>query len=231
MYSLLLSLLAWTWSGVMAPIETHDTVSNKNTYEMEVLSVSPRIVLVRNFLSEAECDHLIKESKPYLKRSLVVNPLAEGSKLDDARTSSGMFFPGRGSDKTIATIEARIAKLTMIPVENGESIQVLHYLPGAEYKPHYDFFDPNTVGGAACFNRGGQRLASFIMYLHDTEEGGETIFPKANIAVKPVKGSAVLFYNCLSNGKEDNLTLHGGAPVIKGEKWIATKWMRAAEFR
>jgi prolyl 4-hydroxylase len=69
------------------------------------------------------------------------------------------------------------------------------------------------------------------MYLHTTEEGGETIFPRANVSVKPIKGNAVLFYNCLPSGQEDTLSLHGGAPVKKGEKWIATKWLRSGVFR
>lgn len=212
--------------GIMSGINAREA-----RYDMEVLSWTPRIVLFHNFLSNEECDHMIQQAKPHLKRSTVVDPLGERSKIDDARTSEGMFFSGRKPDPIIATIEERISYLTLMPIENGESIQVLHYLPGAEYKPHFDFFDPNTVGGLACFNRGGQRVATFIMYLHDTEEGGETIFPKVGVSVKPQKGNAVLFYNCLPNGKEDQLTLHGGAPVISGEKWIATKWYRMAEFK
>lgn len=227
----ILMILAWVWGGQMQPMETQQTIAHENKYDIEVLSMSPRVVVFHNFLSSDECEHLIKQATPHLKRSMVVNPNAEGSKIDEARTSEGMFFPSRGCDPVVANIEERIANLTMMPIENGESIQVLHYLPGAEYKPHYDYFDPQTVGGAACFNRGGQRLATFIMYLHDTEEGGETIFPKAKVSVKPIKGNAVLFYNCLPSGKEDNLTLHGGSPVVKGEKWIATKWIRAGEFK
>lgn len=119
----------------------------------------------------------------------------------------------------------------MLPEENGEGIQVLSYNIGQEYRPHWDYFDNTTEGGALCYNRGGQRIATLIMYLANTEEGGETIFPKANIQVNPIKGNAVLFYNCTPDGKEDPLTLHGGTPVIKGEKWIATKWIRKGEFR
>lgn len=212
------------------PTHHHTAKVKEQNYEMEVLSESPRIVLYRNFLSSAECDQMVKDATPHLQRSMVVNPVSTDSKVDEARTSEGMFFPGRGSNSLIADVEKRIAQLTNTPVEHGESIQVLHYGPGAEYKPHYDYFDPSTVGGAAAYNRGGQRVMTFIMYLHDTEEGGETIFPKANVAVKPIKGNAVLFYNCLPDGIEDNLTLHGGAPVGKGEKWIATKWIRKGVF-
>jgi prolyl 4-hydroxylase len=25
-------------------------------------------------------------------------------------------------------------------------------------------------------------------------------------------------------------TLHGGAPVLEGEKWVATKWLREGAF-
>jgi prolyl 4-hydroxylase len=74
-------------------------------------------------------------------------------------------------------------------------------------------------------------MATLIMYLNSTEKGGETIFPDANVAITPKKGNAVLFYNCLPCGKEDPLTLHGGSPVVQGEKWIATKWIHLEEVK
>lgn len=194
------------------------------------LSSSPRIYMIENFLSDYECDHLIENARPHLKRSTVVSSKDNGGEVHDARTSMGMFYQ-RSADPIIASIEQRIAELTMIPVEYGEGIQVLSYGIGAEYRPHFDYFDPKLPGSAACLIRGGQRVATLIMYLANTEEGGETIFPVAKVNVKPVKGNAVLFYNCTYDGKEDPLSLHGGAPVIKGEKWIATKWLRQSEFR
>lgn len=197
---------------------------------VKVLSTSPRIFLIENFLSAYECDYMIQKALPHLKRSTVVSAAADYEETHEGRTSKGMFFEQRPSDRILRKIEKRIAQLTMIPEENGEAIQVLTYGRGEEYRPHYDYFDNSTPGGALCYNRGGQRIATLIMYLADTEAGGETIFPKANIKVKPIKGNAVLFYNCTPDGVEDPLSFHGGAPVIKGEKWIATKWMRKGVF-
>lgn len=190
-----------------------------------ILMDSPRIELFEHFLSDRECDYIIEKGRPQLMRSRVFT--ASGEVQDNRRTSEGMFFPQNSNDPILSGIEERIASLTRIPRSHGEGIQLLHYGVGAEYQPHYDYFDCSTGG---C-DRGGQRVATMILYLNDVEEGGETIFPRAKVSVKPVKGSAVLFYNCLPGGKEDPNTLHGGAPVIKGEKWIATKWLRMGVFR
>lgn len=198
--------------------------------KIKVLSWSPRVFLIENFLTHSECDYMITKARPELKRSTVVSVVAEGE-VNEARTSKGMFFAKDSGDLVLKNIERRIAELTMLPEENGEGIQVLSYGYGEEYRPHWDYFDNTTEGGALCYHRGGQRIATLIMYLENTEEGGETIFPKVNLKVKPIKGNALLFYNCTPEGKEDPLTLHGGSPVTKGEKWIATKWLRKSTFR
>ena len=59
-------------------------------------------------------------------------------------------------------------------MERGEGIQILHYLPGAEYKPHYDYFDPAQPGTASILRRGGQRVATLVMYLSEPARGGGT---------------------------------------------------------
>jgi prolyl 4-hydroxylase len=231
MTSLLCFFLTMTISILgLAAEKTESEVFIHTESKVKVLSWSPRIFLLEHFLTPFECDHLIVKARPELKRSTVVSSVVDGE-VHPARTSKGMFFQKDSGDLVLKNVERRIAELTMLPEENGEAIQVLSYGHGEEYQPHWDYFDSNTEGGALCYNRGGQRVATLIMYLENTEEGGETIFPKANIKVKPVKGNAVLFYNCTPDGKEDPLSLHGGAPVIKGEKWIATKWLRKGEFR
>ena len=77
---------------------------------------------------------------------------------------------------------------------------------------------------------GGQRVSTLVMYLSDVEQGGETTFPDVGVSVVPKKGAAVYFEYCNSQGQVDPLSLHAGNPVIKGEKWIATKWMRQRKY-
>jgi prolyl 4-hydroxylase len=200
-------------------------------HAVEVLfaMVSPRILLFGNVLSTEECDQLMALSLPKLQRSEVVDPTGGGTKVHAARTSQGTHF-GRAETPLISRIEQRVAELTGIPVENQEPLQILRYGVGAEYEPHFDFFHEENVGEAAQLKRGGQRLATLIMYLNDVEAGGATIFPRAGVEAKPRKGHAVYFENVTDAGEVNRLTLHGGAPVGKGEKWIATIWCREDTF-
>lgn len=206
--------------------------AKQETFDIEVLNWNPRIILLHDFLNTTECAHLISQAAPKLERSETINEESGGEgKIIDERTSQGMFFDERGSDSIIKRIEEKISHLTMMPVKYGEIIQVLRYGPGEEFKPHYDYFDSESIGGKEALQNGGQRMATLIMYLNSVEKGGETIFPQIGLKITPKKGNAVLFYNCRPDGKEDPLTLHGGAPVVQGTKWIATKWIHLGEVQ
>ncbi|KAE9586702.1 hypothetical protein Lal_00004478 [Lupinus albus] len=210
----------------------------------EILSWEPRAFIYHNFLSKEECEYLINLAKPHMAKSSVVNSKTGKSMASRVRTSSGMFLK-RGKDKIIQNIEKRIADFTFIPVENGEGLQVLHYEVGQKYEPHYDYFvdEFNTKNG-------GQRVATVLMYLSDVEEGGETVFPaaKANfssvpwwndlsecarkgLSVKPKMGDALLFWSMRPDATLDPSSLHGGCPVIRGNKWSSTKWLHLEEFK
>ena len=187
----------------------------------------PRVVVFGGFLSHDECDALVALAQPRLARSETVDNDTGGSEVNEARTSQGMFFT-RGEGELIARVEARIAALLDWPVENGEGVQVLHYRPGAEYKPHYDYFDPAQPGTPTILKRGGQRVGTLVMYLNTPERGGGTTFPDVQLEVAPIKGNAVFF--SYERADPSTRTLHGGAPVLAGEKWVATKWLRQARF-
>ncbi|XP_073036424.1 probable prolyl 4-hydroxylase 3 [Primulina eburnea] len=210
----------------------------------EILSWEPRASIYHNFLSKEECEYLINLARPHMKKSAVVDSKTGQSKDSRVRTSSGMFLR-RGQDKIIRTIEKRIADYTFIPPEHGEGLQVLHYEVGQKYEPHYDYFidEFNTKNG-------GQRIATVLMYLSDVEDGGETIFPAAKgnfsgvpgwnemsecarrgLAVKPKMGDALLFWSLRPDATLDSSSLHGGCPVIKGNKWSSTKWMHVDEYK
>lgn len=188
---------------------------------------NPRVVVLGNLLSAEECDALIAAASPRLARSLTVEIKTGGEEANPDRTSSGMFFT-RGETPEVARVEARIARLLNWPMENGEGLQVLNYGPGAEYKPHYDYFDPNEPGTPTILRRGGQRVATIVMYLNEPARGGGTTFPDVGFEVAPVRGNAVFF--SYDRAHPSTRTLHGGAPVIEGEKWVATKWLREKEF-
>ncbi|GAB4857145.1 Prolyl 4-hydroxylase 1 [Ancistrocladus abbreviatus] len=201
----------------------------------EIISWSPRIIVLHNFLSMEECDYLRAVALPRLQVSTVVDTKTGKGIKSDVRTSSGMFLTRE--ERTypmVQAIEKRISIYSQIPVENGELIQVLRYEKNQYYKPHHDYFSDT-------FNvkRGGQRIATMLMYLSDNVEGGETYFPLAGseecscggkavpgLSVKPVKGDAVLFWSMGLDGQSDPHSVHGGCEVLSGEKWSATKWMR-----
>lgn len=201
----------------------------------EIISWSPRIILLHNFLSTEECDYLRAIAMPRLQISTVVDTKTGKGIKSNVRTSSGMFLnPEEREYAMIQAIEKRISVYSQIPVENGELIQVLRYEKNQFYRPHHDYFSDT-------FNlkRGGQRVATILMYLSDNVEGGETYFPMAGsgecscggrmmkgMCVKPNKGDALLFWSMGLDGQSDTNSIHGGCEVLSGEKWSATKWMR-----
>ena len=190
---------------------------------------APRIILFGNLLSAEECDEMVHLSRGKLERSSVVNNETGAYDVHPHRTSYGTYF-NRGENDLIRRIEQRIAELVQFPLEHGEPIQILHYEPGGEYKPHFDYFDPKQPGNEQVLTQGGQRIATLIMYLNDVEAGGSTVFPEVGIDVLPRRGNAVYFAYCAENGVLDPRSLHGGSPVGVGEKWIATKWFRERDY-
>ena len=187
----------------------------------------PRVVVFGNFLSHAECDALVERARPRLSRSETVDTSTGGSEVNIARTSDGMFF-ARGETGVVEQVERRIAALLRWPVDHGEGLQVLRYRPGAEYRPHHDYFDPERPGTAPVLARGGQRVGTLVMYLAAPEAGGATTFPDIGLDVAPVKGHAVFF--SYDRPHPSTRTLHGGSPVLAGERWVATKWLRERRF-
>ncbi|MFO1329611.1 MAG: 2OG-Fe(II) oxygenase [Rubrivivax sp.] len=187
----------------------------------------PRVVVFGQLLSETECDDLVALARPRLSRSETVDTDSGGTEVNAARTSDGMFF-ARAETPLVARIERRIATLLRWPAERGEGLQVLRYRPGAEYRPHHDYFDPERAGSASVLQRGGQRVGTVVVYLATPAGGGATTFPDVGLQVAPVKGQAVFF--SYDRPHPSTLTLHGGAPVRAGEKWVATKWLRERRF-
>lgn len=215
--------------AVCAPLEIepgHNVIAaDHGSIRVSFRNTRPYVAVLDNFLTDAECEDLIALAENRLARALVVDRKTGGDFLDDRRTSENLILEVY-QDALCRRIEDRIAKITGVPVENGESLQIMRYGVGAEYQPHQDFFSADITGEAVHFQNGGNRVATLVMYLNDVEAGGSTIFPHAGLEVYPQKGSAVYFAYTDEDGHNDELAFHGGSPVIAGEKWIASKWLR-----
>jgi prolyl 4-hydroxylase len=215
-------------------LPTIDTSTNAITTPDRVVDVlftlnAPRIVLLGNVLSDEECDALCAHAAQRLTRSPVVGDADGATQVDAARTSRGAML-ARGETELIARIDARLAALARWPVERAEGLQVQYYERSHEYRPHYDWFDPALPGPRKHLERGGQRVATFVLYLCDVEQGGATSFPGLGLEVQPKKGSAVFFANTDAYGMPDRNTLHAGTPVLQGVKYIANKWLRESDY-
>ncbi|MBB6249316.1 2OG-Fe(II) oxygenase [Rhodanobacter sp. A1T4] len=190
------------------------------------LSVNkPALRVLDGILSENECAELIELARPRLKRAMTVDTDGK-NQVDHRRTSEGMFFT-LNELPLIGKIERRLATLLDMPVSHGEGLQILHYLPGQEYEPHFDWFDPQLPGFGTITAVGGQRIASIVIYLNTPEGGGGTAFPEIGLTVTARRGSAVYF----AYDSGDQSSLHAGLPVTRGEKWIATKWLRERPYK
>jgi prolyl 4-hydroxylase len=192
-------------------------------------SERPPIAVFGNVLSADECAALIELARPRLTPSTIVDPYSGESRVAAARTSFGMFFRP-AENPLIARLDRRISELMQLPVENGEGFQLLHYPAGAEAAPHFDFLQATNEANRASIARSGQRVSTLIAYLNEVEEGGETLFPELGLSVLPQRGNAVYFEYCNAAGQVDPRSLHAGARVHAGEKWVATKWMRQRRF-
>lgn len=189
------------------------------------VNTAPRIVVIDDFLTSDECKYMIEFARPLMKSSVVVDEETGKFVTHSARTSPNSYISA-GADEVADRIALRLAEYANLPLENGESLQVLHYGVGGEYKPHFDYFDPALSGSKAVLAQGGQRVTTIILYLNTVEAGGETYFPDLDLKVTPQQGRAVLFDNVTTHGDIEPLSLHASLPVTAGEKWALSRWIR-----
>jgi len=198
-------------------------------YDMEMFHHDPRVYTIKGFLSDLECIHFRKITRQNLKRSKVSGVDKENNKkglVDERRTSSHCWIK-LSYDQITTDVAVRISKLVNIPLSHAESFQVVHYSVAQEYQPHVDTFDPEVKEYKPYLKNGGQRISTALCYLNNVEEGGETIFPNLSKTIKPEKGKIIVFDDCYKNtDKPHPDSLHGGLPVVKGEKWVFNLWFR-----
>mmetsp|Transcript_14150 Transcript_14150/g.20899 ORF Transcript_14150/g.20899 Transcript_14150/m.20899 type:complete len:599 (-) Transcript_14150:148-1944(-) len=218
---------------------------------LKVLSCSPRVFEIQNFLSHAEVDHIVHMATGIKLKVSSTSAGGSGSnRHSDAKTrTSKNSWLDRNRSPIIDTIYARAASLMQFDEallrtrdyteeqrfkeaglthrqSNGEYLQLVHYEVGQQYTPHHDFTYPHTstVGQP-------ERFSTLILYLNEGMRGGETSFPRFQnghtadkLAVTPETGKAVLFYDVLPDGNMDEFSQHAAERVKEGEKWMINLW-------
>jgi prolyl 4-hydroxylase len=194
---------------------------------VQILLLSPRVVSVPGFLSPGECDWMIQRARPYLKRAQTFDPRTGLAQVQEGRNHSCVGFDVVRSDMVFALVRARMALVTGHSRMGFEDTSVLHYAPGEQFAPHYDFIEADTPAAQREIASSGQRAVTFLAYLNAGYEGGETAFPVLGRSFKGKKGHALFYDNALADGSPDRRTLHAGTPLKRGEKWLMSQWIRS----
>lgn len=194
--------------------------------EKQVLSTSPRVVAIAGFLSAPTCAWLVERGRGRLKPALLYGTGSQAPQQLKVRTNSAFEINVLDLDLVVLMVKARIASTIGAPTGALEPAQVLHYDVGEQFAPHRDYLNVELPPQAADIARRGQRIATFLVYLNDGFEGGETDFPILGLAHKGGVGGALYFGNVDASNKPDPRTLHSGLAPTRGEKWLFSQWVR-----
>ncbi|XP_051795814.1 prolyl 4-hydroxylase subunit alpha-1-like [Acanthochromis polyacanthus] len=186
----------------------------------------PRIVRYHNIVSDKEMEKVKELAKPRLHRSRVAR-----RKRAHVRISKSAWL-GAYEHPMVDKINQRIEDLTGLDVTMAEDLQVANYGIGGQYEPHLDYRQKDEPEEFEDLVE-GNRIATWLLYMSDVPAGGATVFTEVGAAVRPIKGTAVFWYNLYPSGEGDYRTLHAACPVLVGSKWVSNKWIRerGQEFR
>jgi len=201
-----------SWANVPRPVPLHD---------------DPDVRLLPSFLDDEVCAWLIARSRGRLERARVYDASSKRDFVSETRTNSAAGFNLMETDLVHLMVQTRISVATGVPLVNMEGATVLHYAVGEEISNHYDFVDPATPGYEEEVRTRGERIITFLVYLNDDYDGGETEFPRLGVSHKGSRGDALYFVNVLPSGQPDLRTWHAGRPPQRGEKWILSQFIRS----
>jgi len=201
------------------------------TQAAPVVALEPRVGRVLQLAPQPVCDWIISQARTRLSRALVYDAVEKRDLVHDMRTNSAANFDYATLDVVQFLVQARMASTCRQRLQQLESPMVLHYSPGEQIKPHFDFIDTNAPDYEQQIREQGQRMITFLLYLNDGYEGGETTFPELGIVNRGRQGDGLYFINSRADRSADRQMLHTGSPPTRGEKWIVTQFIRDIALR
>lgn len=194
----------------------------------KVIYTLPYVVKLKHLLTEDECAYLVELSRDKYERSTMI---IDGKITHNTRrTSQTAIITGNGcldalEDDVLCNIIRRVCLLMDCVPQQIEGLMVVKYEEGEEFMDHWDYFEEGK--DTIALEDGGQRIATFFVWLNDMEEedGGATVFDEIGLKCIPEMGSALFWWNQYG----DNVipeTRHSGSKVIKGTKYGLNVWIR-----
>lgn len=212
------------------PTKTSTIVIAGREYTINTLfdTSHAKIWSVHNFVDDEECEQFKRVSGPKLRRATVAAEDGTSTVSENRKAQQAGYDQMQHSlDDPLWGLYHRVLHLTnhytgmRLQPEGQEDFTVIQYNIDDQYTPHCD----GTCDGSP-HNPGG-RVATAVLYCQVAERGGGTTFSKADVFVKPEKGMATFFsYRGPDHLMDSGYTEHSGCPVLEGEKWITTFWMR-----
>ncbi len=211
------------WQRLAASIDMRFWLS---TPAGQTLCADPLVRVFPNFATPSACAWLIEQARPGLKRALIYDPVGGKDIADHMRTNSAAGFDLMHADVVQAAVQWRMSIAVGVPVAHMEGPTVLHYAVGEQITNHYDFVNPRIPNYQAEIEKRGQRIVTFLVYLNDDYEGGETDFATLGLRYHGAKGNGIFFTNALPNGEPDLRMVHAGLPPKDNEKWLMSQFIR-----
>lgn len=177
------------------------------------------------------CAWLIARAQGRLQPALVYDAVSRSNQVHEMRTNTMALFDYSTYDVVQFLVQSRMSLTCGYPMQHFETPMVLNYLVGQQITPHFDFIDAQAADYARQIEEQGQRMITFLLYLNDAYEGGETTFPELGIAHRGVAGDGLYFINAHPDLSPDRSMLHTGSPPTAGEKWVVTQFIVSKALR
>jgi TPR repeat protein len=177
------------------------------------------------------CQWLIARADGLLQPALVYDAVTRTNEQHEMRTNTLAVFHYANYDVVQFLLQARMAQTCGYPMQHFELPMVLNYRVGQQITPHFDFIDAQAADYAQQIREQGQRMITFLLYLNNEYEGGETTFPELGIVHRGKAGDGLYFINAHPDLSPDRRMLHTGSPPTAGEKWIVTQFVVSKRLR
>jgi len=213
-------------------------ILSKEWYGAAMASVTPKkadfypdidlqLFAIQEFLSKDKCEEIIDAFKDK------VEPATTTTGKENFRTSH-VYEAARDEENRdlVLEIENKMCDAMNLCFSHSEGLLFEKFSEGEYFKPHMDWFTPNTWEYEEHAKQYGQRTWTLVVHLNAADEGGQIHFPQIRKAKPqtPNQGSAYGWNNLTPEGDVNPLAEHETMPVVKGEKYTFTKMWRTKSF-